>query len=58
MEWERACGRVPSDAFAAAFDQWIERLKKCVEVGGNYVEKVSVTEDGDGDDADSSSDSD
>ena len=58
VEWERACGRVPSDAFAAAFDRWIERLKKCVQVGSNCVEKVSVTEDGDGDDVDSSSDSD
>ena len=28
VEWERACGRVPSDAFAAAFGRWIERLKK------------------------------
>ena len=58
VEWERACGRVPSDTFAAAFDRWIERLKKCVKVGGNYVEKVSVDEDDDGDDADSSFDSD
>ena len=54
VEWERACGRVPSDAFAAAFDRWIERLQKCVEVRGNYVEKVSIAED----DADSLSDSD
>ena len=53
VEWERACGRVPSDAFAAAFDRWIERLKKCVEVGGDYVEKALVKRD-----ADSSFDSD
>ena len=53
VEWERACGRVPSDAFAAAFDRWIERLKKCVEVRGDYVEKALVKRD-----ADSSFDSD
>ena len=58
VEWERACCRVPSDAFAAAFNRWIERLKKCVQVGGNSVEKVSVTEDRDFDNADLSSDSD
>ena len=44
VEWERDCGRVPSNAFAAAFDRWIERLQKCVQVGGDYVEKVSVAE--------------
>lgn len=49
VEWERACANVPSDAFASAFDRWIERLEKCVELRGNYVEKVSVTEEDDED---------
>ena len=47
LEWKRACRPVHSDAFASAFDRWIERLKKCVDMKGNCIEKVSVKEEDD-----------
>lgn len=30
-----------SDWYTATFDQWVKRHRKCVETGGDYVEKVN-----------------
>ena len=38
-EWERAVNTIPTDEFRAAFDKWLERCSKCIDIGGGYVEK-------------------
>ena len=37
--WEGVARTITTDDFAAAFRRWFERCQKCVEIGGNYVEK-------------------
>jgi hypothetical protein len=37
--WERAIRTIATDEFAAAYRRWPERNKKCIRIGGQYVEK-------------------
>ncbi len=37
--WEGVTRSIASDEFATAFRRWYERCQKCVEIGGDYVEK-------------------
>ena len=37
--WDGVASRFTEEDFAAAFRRWFERSEKCVQVGGNYVEK-------------------
>jgi hypothetical protein len=37
--WEGVVRTIPKEDFAAAFRRWMERCKKCVQIGGDYVEK-------------------
>lgn len=38
-EWSGVVSTIAKDDFAAAFRRWIERCEKCVQIGGDYVEK-------------------
>jgi hypothetical protein len=37
--WEGVTRSIAPDEFAIAFWRWYERCQKCVEIGGDYVEK-------------------
>jgi len=37
--WGGVSSKIKKDDFAAAFWQWLDRFKKCVAIGGSYVEK-------------------
>jgi histone-lysine N-methyltransferase SETMAR len=37
--WEGVVRSIAKEDFATAFRRWKERCKKCIRVGGNYVEK-------------------
>jgi [histone H3]-lysine36 N-dimethyltransferase SETMAR len=37
--WERAIRTITAEGFAAAYRRWLQRKKKCVHIGGVYVEK-------------------
>ena len=37
--WDGVASRFTEEDFAATFRRWFERSEKCVQVGGNYVEK-------------------
>jgi hypothetical protein len=37
--WEGVIRTILKEDFAAAFRRWMERCKKCVRIGGDYVEK-------------------
>lgn len=37
--WEGVTRTIAPEEFAAAFRRWFERSEKCVQIGGNYVEK-------------------
>lgn len=37
--WERLSRTISEDDFSAAFQRWLQRCEKCVNIGGNYVEK-------------------
>jgi histone-lysine N-methyltransferase SETMAR len=39
-DWEGAVRTLSAADFAEAFQQWIRRCEKCVEIGGGYVEKT------------------
>ena len=39
-EWEGAVRTLSAADFADAFQQWYRRCEKCVNIGGNYVEKM------------------
>jgi len=37
--WEGVVRTIANDNFITAFRRWPERCKKCVRIGGDYVEK-------------------
>ena len=37
--WDGVTITIAKEAYAAAFQRWFERNKKCVRIGGGYVEK-------------------
>jgi len=37
--WEGVTSSIPKSAFANAFQRWFEMSQKCIEIGGDYVEK-------------------
>ena len=37
--WEGVTNTITADKFATAFRRWYEHCKKCVRLGGKYVEK-------------------
>jgi hypothetical protein len=37
--WEGVTRSITAIDFAAAFRSWLERCKKCVRLGGEFVEK-------------------
>ena len=37
--WEGVTRTIAKEDFTAAFRRWYERCNKCVEIGGDYVEK-------------------
>jgi hypothetical protein len=37
--WERAIRTITTDEFVAAYSRSLERNKKCIRIGGQYVEK-------------------
>jgi histone-lysine N-methyltransferase SETMAR len=37
--WEGVVRTIPKEDFTAAFRRWMERCKKCAQIGGDYVEK-------------------
>jgi hypothetical protein len=39
-DWEGAVRTLSAADFAEAFRQWFRRCKKCVVIGGGYVEKI------------------
>jgi hypothetical protein len=39
-DWEEAVRTLSAADFAEAFQQWFRRCKKCVAIGGGYVEKT------------------
>ncbi len=39
MKWEWVIRTLTEDDFARAFERWQQRCKKCVRIGGGYVEK-------------------
>jgi hypothetical protein len=39
-DWEGVVRTLSAEDFSEAFRQWIRRCKKCVEIGGGYVEKT------------------
>ena len=39
-KWEGVIRKLTKEDFTKAFQRWLERCKKCVEVHGNYVEKT------------------
>jgi histone-lysine N-methyltransferase SETMAR len=38
--WEGVIRNLSKDDFATTFRRWYERCEKCVQIGGNYVEKT------------------
>ena len=38
-ELERVLRNISKDDFTTAFQRWIHRHEKCIEIGGTYVEK-------------------
>ena len=38
-EWERAVNTLTTDDFRTAFNKWLERCNKCIDVEGRYIEK-------------------
>jgi histone-lysine N-methyltransferase SETMAR len=38
--WEGVIRTLSKEDFATAFRRWYERCEKCIEIGGNYVEKT------------------
>ena len=38
--WERVVRTLETEDFRVAFDRRLERQKKCVRVGGEYIEKI------------------
>ncbi len=39
-EWEGAVGTLTAADFAEAFQQWYRGCKKCIAIGGSYIEKT------------------
>jgi hypothetical protein len=39
ITWERAIRIITAEKFAAVYRQWLEGNKKCVHIGGDYVQK-------------------
>jgi histone-lysine N-methyltransferase SETMAR len=37
--WMRALRTIRKDDYATAFRRWLERYEKCIQIGGEYVEK-------------------
>jgi hypothetical protein len=37
--WEGVIRTITADDFAMAFWPWFERAKKCVRIGGNFIQK-------------------
>jgi hypothetical protein len=37
--WEGIVQTIAQDAFAAAFQQWMERSEKCMQISSNHVKK-------------------
>jgi histone-lysine N-methyltransferase SETMAR len=37
--WMRALRTIRKDDYATAFRRWLERCEKCIQIGGEYVEK-------------------
>ena len=38
-QWERVCRQLNSDDFVEAYEKWLRRCQKCVDLHGGYVEK-------------------
>ena len=38
-EWEWAVRTIKKEEFTTAFQRWLERCSKCIDVEGHYVEK-------------------
>jgi hypothetical protein len=38
-KWEEVIRTLTEDDFARVFERWLNRCKKCVRIGGGYVEK-------------------
>lgn len=36
---EGVCSTIPKEAFAHAFEKWVDHCKACIERDGDYVEK-------------------
>lgn len=39
-EWDGAARTIAPTAYAAAFRKWMDRCNKCIDIGGDYVEKM------------------
>jgi hypothetical protein len=39
ITWERAIRIITAEKFAAVYRRWLEGNKKCVHIGGHYVQK-------------------
>lgn len=37
---QRVLYGIKKEAFQTAFESWIHRMRKCVSVGGDYIEKI------------------
>lgn len=37
-------GKLKKDDFKDCFERWLYRLKKCIQINGNYVEKIQMNE--------------
>jgi hypothetical protein len=38
-KWEGVIRTLSKDDFARAFERWLERCEKCIQIGIGYVEK-------------------
>nr|CAH7768417.1 unnamed protein product [Callosobruchus chinensis] len=38
--WDQACAEISMDKWNEIFDNWFQRMAKCIEMEGEYIEKI------------------